>query len=94
MSRYNFCITGTEVAIRHASAPVPTATRQGAPVTRSRRGPRYGLACATIRSSVRHDTASCVRPEHSVRAAWSIGCAPNPVLTQDTVLSQCLNHCS
>ena len=58
----------------------------------------------SIRRSTRHDTTSSALPGHSAHAAWaqcehSLGlgcapCAPNPVLTQDTVLSYCFNHCS
>ena len=69
-----------------------------------RRQPVTRRPGATIRRSTRHDTTSSARPGHSTRAAWaqcacSLGlgcapCAPNPVSTQDTVLSHCLNQCS
>ena len=58
-----------------------------------------GQACdtaeegATTRPSARHDTALCARP---VRAGWvrCVHCTPNLVLTQCTVFSHCLGHCS
>ena len=62
-------------------------------MTRRKCAPRHGAQCA-----------ACTRPGRSVRSAWaqcarSLGlgcasCAPNPVLTSDTVFSHCLRHCS
>ena len=49
---------------------------------------------ATTRPSERHDTASCAR---GLCSQPGLGCAPgapNPFLTQCTVFSHCLNHCS
>ena len=44
------------------------------------------------------DTASCWWPRRCARPTCaqprSVVCAPNPVLTQDTVLSHCFGHCS
>ena len=72
------------------------------------RGARHSVATlractrvrATTRPSARHDTAPNARPgrsAHSVGAQLGSGCAPcapNPVLTQCTVLSHCLGHYS
>ena len=67
---------------------------------------KASASCDTARHG--HDTAPvCTmtrRPARGVRSAWAqcvrrlgLGCAPcapNPVLTQDTILSHCLDHCS
>ena len=55
-----------------------------------RHDPRHDALCATTRR--------CAHGLGTVRVRLgSFGCAPyalNPVLTQDTVLSHCLDHCS
>ena len=88
------------VAIQPATRPAMPATRPAklttwpsSATTQSGRGPRHGSADATT-----------WRPARCVRAAWvqwarrlGSGCAlgaPNLVLTQCTVLSHCLGHCS
>ena len=102
--RYKFCIV-TRRGLRHdfVSRHSPT-TRCPCATTR----PRYGWAHARYGREGGHDTATVCHdttgPASSVRAAWtlcarSLGsgcapCAPNPVLTQDTVLSHCWGHCS
>ena len=93
-----FCIVtggeGREAATQHASVLVRAAIRQGTLATRPRGRPRYdqGEACDTVPCALpgRCAQAACTQPR-------SVGCAPsapNPVLTQDTVLSYCFGHCS
>ena len=75
-------------ATQRASAHMCPTTRLGSANIRQGRGPRHGPTNARTR-----------RPKCSVRAAWAqwacrlgLGCvpgAPNPVLTQCTVLSHC-----
>ena len=77
-SRYNFCIATG--GLRYGAIAPACAWRHG------RRG-------ATIRHPVRHDTA----PSAWRASGLGLGCAhcsPNLVLTQCTVYSHCLDHCS
>ena len=48
---------------------------------------------ATIRPNARHDTALCSWPVRSLGQGW-VHCALDSVLTQCTILSHCLGHCS
>ena len=51
---------------------------------------RHGRAKPATWCLVRHDTAGLTR---SLSQGW-VHCALDSVLTQDTVLSHCLGHCS
>ena len=100
-SRCKFCIAGREATTRQAQALRHNACA---------RGDMAGHAWDTAGGRPRYDRGVppygaqrtlCERPERSAHTMCtqpgSVGCAPyapNSVLTQDTVLSHCLNHCS
>ena len=99
-----FCIVtggeGREAATRCASGCVRAVTRQGTLATRLRGRPRHSRGRPTTRRRVCHDTAPSARYARRLGAVGAqLGsgcapCAPNLVLTQDTILSHCLGHCS
>ena len=76
-------------ATQRSSVRVRAATWPGTGTTRPGGG---GGGHDKTQHAPRHDVV-CVRPVRSLGHGW-VHCTLDLVLTQDTVLSHCLDHCS
>ena len=92
-SRYDICIGTRGRRQQRCNTAACAATLPGTTTIWRQCAPRHGSVCPATRRSARGQGAVQARPVRSL-GHGCVHCSLDPVLTQCTVLSHCLDNCS